>query len=426
MVSRLHDFRAWLVAALLLGSGCRSDGRDAQAPTHALVEIEIAGLPRDAQVTSVQIAGRIGCPPYVIFPRGGHISRGESGEVSCPLGSACQVVVQGDDTDRAFLVPATRWRIDVELEPTRARVRADDGGIAEGLAKVLELEQQLSTACAKHDHAAISTAEAGLARLTSRGAAELRAAAALAHEQCRCSGHELPADAIMPLLDELQTTSIATFLWPQGYGEIVARSVPPGELSSRVARWVEQDRADLAAHALVAVANGKGDRAGDARRQLEQAPWKDHYVVHHERRMTRIEFPRDREIEIDRWSLRLRDGSIAPFSAGDAPTLVYVSAGYCGACSKAAPRLRALAKAHPHVRIVYLVWDAAFEELGPEHFPIPGTLAAPTDTTRDGWRATFGEPLLPGFVAILDGNVAVAHSSNSSLSEAFDLLAPSR
>lgn len=411
------------MVALLLGSGCRSDGRDVAEPVPALVEIEIAGLPRDAQVTSVQIAGRIGCPPYVILPRGGHISRSRSGEVSCPLGTVCQVFVQGGDTHRPFVVPATRSRIEVQLDRTRARVHADDGGIAAGLVKVLELEQQLSTACGKHDHAAVSTAEAGLVRLTSRGPRELRAAAALAHEQCRCSGHELPADVTTPMLDELQPTSIATVLWPQGYGEIVARSVPPSELSSRLARWVEQDRADLGAHALLALASTKGDRAADARRQLEQAPWKDNYVVHHERRTRRIAFPRDREIDLERWRLRLRDGSIDPLSERDEPTLVYVTAGYCGGCSASAPRLRALAKAQPKVRVIYLVWDGDFDALGPEHFPVPGTLAAPTDETREAWRATFGEPLLPGFVAIVGRNLAVAHSSNATLSEAFDLLA---
>jgi thiol-disulfide isomerase/thioredoxin len=291
----------------------------------------------------------------------------------------------------------------------------------------LDLELQLSTACASHDHADVSAAESELSTLASQGPPAMRDAAALAFYQCRCSGHDLPVETAASVMQELEPTSIITRLWPQGYGTMLARVVAPGDLPDRVMRLANEGRPDLGAHALVAAAKHEApsESAGvlEARKRLSQPPWKDTYVAKFQ---PQVMIQRDLEVDLQTWTVELSDGTVASIPIGSGPTLVYLTAAYCGACRAAAPKLRKLAAAHPKVEIVYLVWDGAVDELTSDHLPIPGTLAVPTEEFRESWRAAFGEPSLPGFVAIIDRTHAVAHSSNASLSQAFEILTEHR
>lgn len=112
--------------------------------------------------------------------------------------------------------------------------------------------------------------------------------------------------------------------------------------------------------------------------------------------------------------------------AGARLQLLYFSASWCGGCIESLPKLRVLARAHPDVRIVYVLFDGPNDarQFATQRAPVPGEIAWTTPDERQALRpGVFIFTMLPSFVLVDAKGGVITTSDETEFSALADIVA---
>jgi len=363
----------------------------------------------------------------------------------CRRGSMCAVSVRQRLMTVVFAFDPV-VEVDLAMPEDGARVSfpryRDPESTSAALAKVYEQSAALEWVCLDHRlERAERLSQARRAEAVLRQTAAqarrgvVRRAADLALVQGQCTGAAANRAIAEQLLDTLQPTAPELSLWTDALSKLGSLARDSGRARALVDAVIEQHpQPAVGARLLFLRLHGLGDDA-------------DPHVV--EELLRRLASPRfakttparlANSLDRVRNAVALRPNDRLPdleFSglggeairtpdSGARLELLYFSASWCDACIKSLPKMRALARAHPEVRIVYVLFDGLNDarQFAKQHAPVPGEIAWTTPDERQGLHPrVFRYAMLPSFVlAAADGDV-IATSDETEFSALAEIVA---